>query len=80
MTDKLYHCAAETSHAYTNTEGRTISVYSDELATLCGHPITRGMWDFPSSFLRYAEATKKYNVCPKCWNHPDLPLLILGDL
>jgi hypothetical protein len=78
---EMYHCAAVSEDTYHTTREAVVAVREGKLMTLCGHPMQgRRSWDFPHDFLRYAEATLGDNVCPECWNHPDLPLLALGDL
>jgi len=74
----IYHCAAVPEDTYRNT---MLAVREGTLRTLCGLPIQgHRSWDFPNDFIRFADATLGHNVCPECWNHPDLPLLALGDL
>lgn len=76
---ELYHCAAVTEDTYANTRAAGSAVRDGTLKTLCGLPTQRS-WDFPNDFIRFAHATNLHDACPHCLNHPDLPLLALGDL
>lgn len=71
----LYHCCAFTRETLPVDKGGLF-----EAVSLCG--MTRLIsWDFADNFVEDDE----YNLgnvprCEKCLNHPDLPLLLLGEM
>jgi hypothetical protein len=53
------------------------ATWTDELTTLCGQKYDHVQYaNWPSSFKNFEGVGR----CQKCVDHPDLPLLILGDV
>lgn len=46
--------------------------------TLCGLPVIGYIWDYPKDFADDSDPHET-EKCPVCLNHPDYPLLVLGD-
>jgi hypothetical protein len=83
MTDptQLYHCGDPST-----MEENTQAFWCEY--TMCGLPIQRGpgeqrviAWNFPNVFVEPFEKWDDVSErCPECMNHPDMPLMLLGEL
>jgi len=69
---KYYHCGADPESQCLDWGSRR---------TLCGKEIYGISWDFAIHFIEKTHSDfSKLPQCPECLNHPDLPLVLLGDM
>lgn len=69
---EYYHCGATAEAQHVDRGVRV---------TLCGRKVAGLSWDFAIHFIENAVSQfSNKPQCPVCLNHPDIPLLLLGDL